>query len=265
MSDITPRDKKLIVGNWKMNLDVQETSLYLHRLSEKVHTHRTVEVVLAPTMLTLQSLNLQIDRRKFKLAAQNFFFRDNGAFTGEVSARQLRGIVQYGLIGHSERRHVFLETDKDVRHKVQAAIRNNIIPIICIGETVAERANNETQDVIHDQLVGALTNVTSEEFEQIVVAYEPVWAIGTGNNALPKDVIAAEKAIRNQITHLYGKKAAGTVRLLYGGSVNKSNAADYLAIPGIDGLLMGGASLDADAFSEIIEKAHAQATGVVGK
>lgn len=249
------RDKKTIVGNWKMNLNVQESSLFLHKLSKEIRTHRNVEVVLAPTILTLQSLSLQVDRRQFKLAAQNLFWRDFGAFTGEVSARQLRGIVDYAIIGHSERRHVFHESDKDTRAKVQAAIRNRITPILCIGETAGERSDGETNDVLHDQLISGLSNVTSDEFEEIIIAYEPVWAIGTGDNALPKDVIAAEKAIRSQIQHLYGKKASQSVQLLYGGSVSKDSAADYLSIDGIDGLLVGGASLDADAFFAICEKA----------
>jgi triosephosphate isomerase len=249
-------NKKLIVGNWKMNLDMHEASLYLHKLSKIVKTHRSVDVVLAPTMFTLQSLSIQVNYRQFKLAAQNIYWRDHGAFTGEVSARQLRGIIQYAIIGHSERRHIFHESDKDTRNKVQAAIRNGISPILCIGETAAERANHETNDVLHDQLVGGLANVTSEELPQIAIAYEPVWAIGTGNNATPQDVVAVEKAIRSQIRHLYGKTAAESVRVLYGGSVTKDNAASYLALPGIDGLLIGGASLDAEVFSDIIEKAH---------
>lgn len=250
------RDKKIIIGNWKMNLDVHDSSLYLHRLSKTVKIHRNVEVVLAPTMLALQTLSVQVNLRQFKLAAQNFYWRDHGAFTGEVSATQLRGIVQYGLVGHSERRHVFQETDKDTRAKVQAAIRNDIRPVLCVGETAGERAVGETSDIIHDQLIGGLANVTSEELEKVVIAYEPVWAIGTGQNALPTDVTTAIVAIRNQLKHLYGAKAAQEVQVLYGGSVTESSAADYLALPEVDGLLVGGASLDAKAFSNIIEKAY---------
>ena len=165
------QDKKIIIGNWKMNLDVHQASLYLHKLSETVKTHRNVEVVVAPTMLALQTLSVQVNQRQFKLAAQNFYWRDHGAYTGEVSATQLRGIVSYGIIGHSERRHVFQETDKDTRAKVQAAIRNNITPVLCVGETTSERANGETKDVIHDQLLGGLANVTSDELSQVIVAH----------------------------------------------------------------------------------------------
>jgi triosephosphate isomerase (TIM) len=256
--------KTLIVGNWKMNLNVHEASLYLHKLSETVSAHRDTEIVLAPTLLALQSLSLQIDHRTFKLAAQNFYWRDHGAYTGEVSATQLRGIVKYAIVGHSERRHIFNESDKDIRGKVQAAIRNNISPILCIGETAAERADGETNDVLHDQLVGGLANITSEELGDVVIAYEPVWAIGTGNNALPQDVQAAIRAIRSQIKHLYGDAASKNIRILYGGSVTADSAASYLATEGVNGLLIGGASLDAHAFGTIVEKAH-EASGVTKK
>lgn len=250
------REKKLIIGNWKMNLNVHEASLFLHKLEKEVKVRRNVEVVLAPTTLALQTLSLQVNFRQFKLAAQNFYWRDYGAFTGEVSATQLRGIVSYGLVGHSERRHIFHEHDKDLRAKVQSAIRNNITPIVCVGETAGERANSETQDVLHDQLLGALANVTSEDAEDIVVAYEPVWAIGTGNNAQPSDVLSAVRAIRTQLKHLFGARIAQEIRVLYGGSVTSTSAPDYLSIPDVDGLLVGGASLDAREFGEIIEQAH---------
>lgn len=250
------QDKKLIIGNWKMNLNTHEASLYLHKLAGMVAVHRDVEVILAPTLLAIQSLSLQIDRRQFKLAVQNLYWRDHGAYTGEVSATQLRGIADYALIGHSERRHVFNESDKDTRNKVQAAIRNHIRPVLCIGETASERAAGETHDVLHDQLVGGLANVTSDELEDVIIAYEPVWAIGTGDNALPSDVASAVTAIRSQIKHLYGAEAAAKIKVLYGGSVKADSAADYLAIDGVNGLLVGGASLDAHAFVEIIKKAH---------
>lgn len=253
-------DKTLIIGNWKMNLTVHESSLYVKQLEKLIPAHRDVEVVLAPSILALQTLSLQVNYRQFKLAAQNFYWRDSGAFTGEISAAQLRGIVQYGIVGHSDRRYNFCESDKDVRAKVQAAIRNSIRPILCIGETIGERSNNETNDVLRDQLIGGLANITSDELAEIVVAYEPVWAIGTGNVALPHDVISAAKTIRNQIVHLYGKKAAEELKVIYGGSVTAASAADYLTLEDIDGLLVGGASLEAHEFSKIIEKAHQDKT-----
>lgn len=250
------RDKKLVIANWKMNLGVHEASLYLHRLEKVVESHRNVEVVLAPSMLALQTLSLQINFRQFKLAAQNFYWRDHGAFTGEVSASQLRGVVSYALVGHSERRHIFHESDKDTRAKVQAAIRNRIRPVLCVGETASERAAGETKDIIHDQLIGGLANITSEELDQIVIAYEPVWAIGTGQNALPRDVVEAVRSIRSQLKHLYGVKASENVQVLYGGSVTADSAAEYLSLPEVDGLLVGGASLDEKVFSSIVEKAY---------
>ncbi|HEY8992468.1 MAG TPA: triose-phosphate isomerase [Candidatus Microsaccharimonas sp.] len=250
------RDKTLIIGNWKMNLGVHESSLYLHKLDKVVKIHRSVEVVIAPTMLALQTLSLQVNLRQIKLAAQNFYYRDHGAYTGEVSATMLRGIVQYALVGHSERRHVFHESDKETRAKVQAAIRNDIRPILCVGETATEKAGNETKDVLYDQLIGGLANVTSEELQHVVIAYEPVWAIGTGQNALPPDVTSAIQSIRGQLKHLYGAKAAEGVQVLYGGSVTADSAAGYLELPDVDGLLIGGASLDEHAFAGIIEKAY---------
>jgi triosephosphate isomerase len=233
--------KKLIVGNWKMNLTIHEASLYVHKLASKVKNHRNVEVVLAPGFLALPSLNLQIDRRQFKLAAQNLYWRD---------------MVEYAIIGHSERRHIFGEHDKDIRAKVQAAIRHGITPILCVGETAHERASKETAGVLHDQVVGGLANLTAEEVAGIVIAYEPVWAIGTGNNATPQDVEAAVKVIRQQIAHLYGKSDAISVRVIYGGSVSAHNAASYLNTRGVDGLLPGGSSLNIEEFSGIIEAAY---------
>ena len=248
--------KKVIVANWKMNLDMQESSIYLHKLSEKITAHRSMEIILAPSTFTLQSLSLQINHRQFKLAAQNFYWRDHGAYTGEVAISQLRGIVQYALVGHSERRNIFNETDKDVRAKVAAALRNNIRPILCIGETSDERNYNETDIVLNDQLLGGLANVSSEELTEVIIAYEPVWAIGTGNIALPDDVEKAVKTIRDQIKQLYGEKASKEIQVLYGGSIQPSSAADYANISGIDGLLVGGASLSLDKFSQIVEKVY---------
>lgn len=250
------RDKTLIIGNWKMNLGVHEASLYVHKLNKIVKIHRNTEVVIAPTMLALQTLSLQVNLRQIKLAAQNFYWRDHGAYTGEVSATQLRGIVQYALVGHSERRHVFNESDKDTRAKVQAAIRNGIRPVLCVGETASERADNETQDILHDQLLGGLANITSEELTDVVIAYEPVWAIGTGQSAVPADVTAAIRSIRSQLKHLYGAKAAEEVQVLYGGSVTADSATSYLELPEVDGLLIGGASLDEHVFASIVEKAY---------
>lgn len=248
--------KSLIVANWKMHNNTHQASLLLHRLSEKVAVHQGVQVVLCPSMLTLQSLSLQVNNRQFKLGAQNCYWRDEGAYTGEVSATMLRGLVDFVIVGHSERRHVFGEHDRDIRHKVQAAFRNGIKPILCVGETAHERAEGETLHVLHDQVVSGLLNVTSDEVEDLTIAYEPVWAIGTGETALPKDLDTATKHIRKQIAALYGAKAAEKVRVLYGGSVSAENAEMFLSVPGVDGLLVGGASLKAEEFASIVEKAH---------
>ncbi len=250
--------KKLIVGNWKMNLGIHEASVFVHHLSRDIAVHRDVEVVLAPTALALQPISLQIDRRQFKLAAQNFYFRDYGAFTGEVSATQLRGLVDYGIVGHSERRHIFHEHNKVIRDKVQAALRNHIKPILCIGETAHERALGETNEILHDQIVAGLANVTSDELDSVVIAYEPVWAIGTGKNATPQDVVKAIRTIRRQVGHLFGEAAARDIRILYGGSVKLENAAAYIGSEGVDGLLIGGASLNRHEFQGIVASAHQQ-------
>lgn len=250
------KNRPLIVGNWKMNFNMQESSLLLDRLSKEVKIHQGMDIVLAPSLFALQSLSLQINRRQFKLAAQNFYWRDMGSFTGEVSIAQLRGIVDYALVGHSDRRYLFNETDRDVRAKVQAAIRSGVKPILCVGETISEKTNGETRDAINDQLIGGLANVTSEEIADVVVAYEPVWAIGTGESAMPDDIAEAVKIIRYQIKELYGAKAAEAVRVLYGGSATVNSADDYLRIPCVDGLVVGALSLNPADFANVIEKAY---------
>lgn len=248
--------KHLIIANWKMHLNIHEGSLLAHRLDEISQNHRNVEVVLAPGFLSLQSLNLQINHSKFKLCAQNFYWRDEGAFTGEVSANQLRGLVKYALVGHSERRHVFGEVGRDIGRKVQAAIRHDIKPVLCVGETAMERNDDETNDVIHDQLVAGLANVTSEDMKHVIIAYEPVWAIGSGDNASIYDVERASQMIRRQIKHMFGARISDDVQVLYGGSVSTDNARSYLMAKGVNGLLVGGASLHADQFAGIIKHAH---------
>ncbi len=250
--------RKLIVANWKMHLNTHEASLLVHRLDKSIKVHRDIEVVLAPSMLTLQPLSLQIDRRKFRLAAQNAYSKDEGAYTGEVSFTMLRDLVHYVIIGHSERRIYFNENLEIVRDKVAAAIRNGIVPILCIGETKQERSAGETSRVIHDQLTTALMNLTTHEVEQLVVAYEPVWAISTfgGEIAKPHDVARVFSLIRSDIRDLYGDKAAGAVRLLYGGSVNSDTASAYLSLDDCDGCLVGGASLNYEQFTGIVNSAY---------
>jgi triosephosphate isomerase len=250
--------KTLLVANWKMNLNTSQASLMLHRLHERTRIHRDIEVVLAPSMLVLQPLSLQIDRRKFRLAAQNAYHKDSGAYTGEVSFTMLRDLVHYVIIGHSERRIYFEESLPLIRDKVQAAVRNEITPILCVGETKQERKDGHTKQVLHDQVTTALSNLTSRDIMDVVIAYEPVWAISTFGGELAKPVQAAEAIgfIRHQIQELYGAKAAKAVRVLYGGSVDESTVAGYLEIEGCDGALVGGASLNPYKFAAIIESAY---------
>ncbi len=250
--------KKLIVANWKMFLNTHQASLFLHKLAGKIEVKKGVEMVLCPSVLSLQSLSLQVDHRQFKLGAQNCYWRDEGPYTGEVSATMLRGVVQYVIVGHSERRHTFGENDKDIRNKVQAVIRNQMKPILCVGETAQERADKETKHVIHDQLTSGLANVTSEEVTDITIAYEPLWAIGTGHSSTPSHIADIEKIVRSFVEVNYGKAASEAVRFLYGGSVTSDNAANFLAIPGVDGLLIGGASLQAESFAAIVAVAGSQ-------
>lgn len=250
--------KTYIVGNWKMNLAAGEASVYLHKLSREIKAYRDVAVVVAPSLVTLQPLSLQIDRRKMKLAAQNFYHQDFGAFTGEVSISQLRGLVDFALVGHSERRHIFGETDKDIRQKVAAAIRNGVRPILCIGETANERTFGETAAVIKDQLLGGLSEVSEEDIEKVMIAYEPVWAISSTNGAVAagvEEVAEVLGMIRGEIATLYGAKVAEEMVVMFGGSVNENNAGGYLTIPGCDGLLVGGASLKLGQFVSIIDTA----------
>lgn len=249
--------RTLIVANWKMHLNTSQASLLLHRLHERIKIHRDIEVVLAPSMLVLQPLSVQIDRRKFRLAAQNAYQRDEGAFTGEISFTMLQDLVHYVIIGHSERRIHFHEDLDMIRDKVAAALRNGIMPIICVGETRQEKAQNETKQVLHDQVMTALSNVTSAELDQIVLVYEPQWTITTfdGKPATPDEAKSAMDYIRHQVSELYGPRVAKKVRVLYGGSVDDQTVGGYLAIEGCDGVLVGSASLNYHQFSSIVSTA----------
>jgi triosephosphate isomerase (TIM) len=246
----------LIAGNWKEHFNTSQASILLHRLHERIRISRDVEVVLFPNTMVLQPLSMQIDRRKFRLGAQDGYHKDDGAYTGEVSMAMLRDLVHYVLVGHSERRHIFGDKDADIALKVAAAFRNGIVPILCVGETKPERQAGETKQVLHDQISTGLSAVTSEEIETMVIAYEPVWAIGTGDVAKPDQAESAMKQIRSDIAALYGKKVADRVRILYGGSVVPDVARGFLDIPGIDGLLVGGASIKYEQFAGIVDAAY---------
>jgi triosephosphate isomerase len=252
----------LLIGNWKMNLNASQASILVHRLHERIRILRDVEVVLCPSMLVLQPMSMQIDRRKFRLGAQNAYSVDEGAYTGEVSFMMLQDLVHYVIVGHSERRHVFGESHDLIRDKVAAAVRNGIAPILCVGETKTEKAVGEATRVVHDQIVTALAHLTAREVAGMVIAYEPVWAISSGKDfgahevATPEDVAKVIAKIRHAVESLYGARAAKELRVLYGGSTNADNAGAFLRVAGCDGLLVGGASLNYEQFSKMVATAN---------
>jgi triosephosphate isomerase len=251
--------KIMVAANWKEHFTVSQASHFLHRLQEKVENRQNVEVVLFPSMLALQPLSVQLDRRKFRLGAQNAYHVDEGTFTGEVSMAMLRDLVHYVMVGHSERRKLFHESNEDVAKKVQAAIRNGIMPVLCVGETLHERLTGETKHVLHDQLTSGLMHLTAREVQALVIAYEPSWAISDGRDsetAKPEDIQKAFVYIRKQVNDLFGPRAAKLVRILYGASINDHNAYSVLSIDGCDGVLVGGASLHYQKFSGIVEAAY---------
>lgn len=241
----------LIVGNWKMNLNPHEASTLAHRLEGKIKPSPRVEVVLCPPALDLYPLKKEA-HKNFKLGAQNLHYVDEGAYTGEISGAMLKGLVDYVIVGHSERRRDAGEDDKVIAKKLGAAFRNGLTPILCVGESLLEREHKHGRKVVIDQLTADLAMLTADEVEKLVVAYEPVWAIGTGNFATPDDVEPMVGAIRETIEELYGENVGPEVRVLYGGSVDSHNAKAYLRLPGVDGLLVGGASLKYEEFAAIV-------------
>lgn len=252
---MTTSRKKLIIGNWKMHNTVQQSSTLVARLHKHMLPHRNVEVVIAPGFLSLQPLSLEIDRRRIKLASQDGYYKDEGAVTGEVSFAQLRNIVHYSLVGHSERRIQLGEGLDVVQKKVEACVRNGITPVLCIGETTQERRAGETKRVLHDQIVTGLANLTAEEVINIVIAYEPVWAIGTGVSAKPYEIHDAVAYIRSNVQDLYG--CGEHIRVLYGAGVEPEYVQSILGIEAeIDGLLVGSASLNWHKFVKIVEAAN---------
>jgi triosephosphate isomerase (TIM) len=246
--------RKLIIGNWKMNFTVKQAVAFAEKLTAK-EVPEGITVALGPHSLALHSVAEMVSKSDLKISAQNAYFQDEGAFTGEISMPMLRGEADFVLIGHSERRHVFHESQELIRHKVAAAIRSGITPVLCVGETLVEREHYHTNQVLNDQLTTGLADLTSEEVAKLVIAYEPVWAIGTGKFASPEDVESAVQKIRQVIGSLYGTPTAEKVRVLYGGSVSPDNAKAYLNLEGINGLLVGGASLSLHTFWPIVEKA----------
>jgi len=246
----------MIAANWKEHFTTSQASHFLHRLQESVQIRQNIEVVLFPNIMVLQPLSVQIDRRKFRLGAQDGYYEDAGAYTGEVSMAMMRDLVHYVLVGHSERRHVFNENDDIAAKKVQSAVRNGIMPVLCIGETLQERLSKETKQVLHNQITAGLMHVTTREVGAIVVAYEPVWAIGSGETPKLDEIETVLKYIRSQVKDLFGPKAASLMRVLYGGSVNDYNAHSILSLEDCDGALIGGASLNYQKFGKIVDSAY---------
>ncbi|HEY8338956.1 MAG TPA: triose-phosphate isomerase [Egibacteraceae bacterium] len=251
-----PARRPLLAGNWKMNLDHLEAIQLVQQLALHLDSDDTArnEVVVAPPFTALRSIQTLIegDRLAFGLGAQNCHWEDSGAYTGEVSAPMLARLkVSYVICGHSERRALFGETDEVVNRKVHAVLRHAMTPILCVGETLEQREAGEAERVVVTQLRGSLADLDAERAARVVVAYEPVWAIGTGRTATPEDAGEMCGVVRRTVADLFGQDVAETVRVLYGGSVKPGNIAMLMRRDEIDGALVGGASLDAEDFAVI--------------
>jgi len=250
--------KKLIAGNWKMNKTSADAVSLARELVLSLGTQSDVDVVICPPFTALEAVAGAIDGSLIKLGAQNMHFEPSGAFTGEVSAPMLRALfATHVILGHSERRTLFGETDELVNRKVLAALKNQLRPILCVGESLAEREAGSTLKVIQAQTERALEGVSREMAASVVVAYEPVWAIGTGKVATAEQAQEVHGFIRGLLTKLQGEPAAQRVRILYGGSMKPANAADLLTQKDIDGGLIGGASLESRSFVELVRAAAA--------
>lgn len=246
--------KKLVAGNWKMNTTPSEVAPYLETFRKEIEEIDGVDIALIPPFTGLSKASeLLGGTQKIKLGAQNISAEAKGAFTGEISAAMLRDLfVRYVLVGHSERRRLYGETDEVVRRKLVAAIASELRPILCIGETLEERQAGLEKVVLETQLHGALAGLSKEDLEEVIVAYEPVWAIGTGLTATPAQAQEAHQFIREQLVKLAGTEVADKTRILYGGSVTADTAAELMSQPDIDGALVGGASLDPRGFAKIV-------------
>jgi len=249
--------KYLIAGNWKMNKNASESVALVKELVQAAGNQSDVGVVVCPPFTSLASVSEALADSTIEMGAQNMYFEKSGAFTGEISPEMLRHLrTSYVILGHSERRAIFGETDALISKKVVAALANSLKPILCVGETLAEREGGKTLSVVETQVKGGLQDVSASDAERVVVAYEPVWAIGTGKTATPEMAQEVHAAIRGMLTVLWGADAAQTVRILYGGSMNAANADSLLAQTDIDGGLIGGASLQSNSFVQIIESAR---------
>jgi len=240
----------IVAGNWKMNLGPTEARDFAASILSDLVTVRGVEIVLCPPAISLPAVHAVLSGTNIKLGAQNMYYMANGAFTGEISPTMLEGLADYVILGHSERRTHFGETDDLVNCKAVAAFEHNIRPIVCVGEHLEDRDAGRTERVITSQVYGSLKGLPSSRLEELVVAYEPVWAIGTGRAATPKDAADVAALVRALLVEMYGAVEASAIRVQYGGSVTTANAATFASITDIDGSLVGGASLRPD-FAEI--------------
>jgi triosephosphate isomerase len=242
----------IVAGNWKMNNTIKETKALLNELIPLVGD-ASCEVVVCAPYTSLAAAAKLVRGTNVKLGAENVHWAEKGAFTGEISADMLKELkVAYVIVGHSERRQYFGETDETVNKRIKAALSRKLKPIVCVGESLREREDGKTDAVVKTQITGALEGVPTRELKNIVVAYEPVWAIGTGKTATADDADNTIAVIRKTIAKLYNKGAAEAIRIQYGGSMNAKNVAELMAKPNIDGGLIGGASLKAEDFSKIV-------------
>lgn len=243
--------KPIIAGNWKMHKTIAEALEFVNEVKDRVNNDKVEAVICAPFTL-LKDLKQATKGTNIKIGAQNMHFEEKGAFTGEISPLMLKELdMDYVVIGHSERRQYFNETDETVNKKVLKALEVGIDPILCCGETLEERETDKTKDVVKTQIIAGLANVKAEDLEKVVIAYEPIWAIGTGKTATSEDANDVIAYIREVVANLYGE-LANEVRIQYGGSVKPSNVAEIMNQSDIDGALVGGASLEANDYVELV-------------
>jgi triosephosphate isomerase len=242
----------LVAGNWKMNTTVADAEQLVLDMMEKLDRIEGVEKVICPPFVSLVAISMMLQGSSIELGAQNMYFEAEGAYTGEISPLMLRDLCEFVILGHSERRWYFGETDEMINKKVKAALANRLKPILCIGERLAENEAGKTQEVVSRQLTKSLNDV--EPVRDLVVAYEPVWAIGTGKAATGEQAAATVRFIRDVLAELWNKGVAQNLRILYGGSVTSANIAEFVCRPEIDGALVGGASLRADEFVSIVKQ-----------
>src|SRR5574341_528479 len=246
--------RPIIAGNWKMNKTAAEARDLATKLAPLVSGVKDRDIVLAPPFTALQSVGEAIKGTNMALAAQNLHWEDKGAFTGEISAEMRLDLgCKYVIIGHSERRQYFGETDETVNKRVRQALKKGLLPIVCVGETLAEREAGKLTEVISRQVTGGLKDITAEDMKKMVIAYEPVWAIGTGKTATPEQANEVHALIRSKVKSLYDAGIAEGLRIQYGGSVTPENVSTLMAMPDIDGALVGGASLKPESFAALVK------------